>query len=314
MNSRKAVSIHNVPLIKKYVRGFAILINIIFSRKRIYIKLSGGLGNQMFQYALGRSLAVKNKAELYLDNSELLYNDASLTYVYRKFELDIFNVGYKFGSPAPPPPIFHSLTNYFSPIQFVHEENYAFHPSILALKGNVYLEGFWQSENYFKDIEPVIRHDFTFKMNPDSNNSELISQIKSTDSISIHFRRGDYITNEAASKVHGVCSEQYYISAIQRMKAAVETPHFYIFSDDINWVAENFSIEAPHTYVTINQEGNNFEDLRLMSLCKHNIIANSSFSWWGAWLNENKSKIVIAPKQWYLEKYSEIVPPQWVKL
>jgi len=187
----------------------------------------------------------------------------------------------------------------------------------LALPDHSYLEGYWGSEKYFKDIENIIRKEFTLKDKPDAINQKMISRIKNCDSVSIHIRRGDYIFDEKTNKYHGVCNLDYYLKAIALVAKKVKKPYFFIFSDDIRWAKQNLHLKFPCVYVNHNIGKKDYEDLRLMSNCCHNIIANSSFSWWGAWLNKNKDKIVIAPKKWFTDKSintKDLIPKQWLKI
>ena len=280
----------------------------------VIVRLQGGLGNQMFQYALARHLSIKNKTALYLDLSDLSDKSSSNSNTPRHFELNIFNVKYSPGLPFKLPGILKKLHDHLFPIKEIRETDFLYNKAILAEKGNIYLDGYWQNEQYFKDIEATIRAEFTLKTKPDEQNRMLAEQIKATSSVSVHFRRGDYITNAVTNSFHGVCSKEYYVKAIAYINEKIPAPHFYIFSDDINWVKQNFDFKESHTYININKGEKGFEDMRLMSHCKHNIIANSSFSWWAAWLNTNKDKVVISPLQWLVTKKTDIVPAEWIKL
>jgi hypothetical protein len=190
-----------------------------------------------------------------------------------------------------------------------------FDPEILNLTDNVYLEGYWQSEKYFKDIEEIIRTEFRIKIPPDPLTKQIGDEIISHESVSIHVRRGDYVSNPKTNQIHGVCDIPYYQKAIDEMCNKIDSPHFYVFSDDPQWVKTNITTpNAPIDFVTHNDASKNYDDLRLMSLCKHHIIANSSFSWWGAWLGKKKGQIVIAPSRWYNTKksnYSDKLPTYW---
>jgi hypothetical protein len=146
---------------------------------------------------------------------------------------------------------------------------------------------------------------------------EIINEIMDTNSVSLHVRRGDYLINPRAKQLLVVCDAEYYLKSVEIMSSKVERPHFYIFSDDIKWAKENIIMPFKTTFVGENGPRKSYEDLRLMSLCKHNIIANSSFSWWGAWLNENPNKIVIAPKQWFRSSEKDtkdLIPESWLKI
>ena len=133
----------------------------------------------------------------------------------------------------------------------------------------------------------------------------------------MHIRRGDYVSNPTTNKLHGTCSLEYYHNAVDIIAAKVSNPHFFIFSDDHEWARNNFKIDYPLTFVAHNNAGKNYEDMRLMSLCKHHIIANSSFSWWGAWLGSNPKKIVCAPRGWFKDKSlntNDIIPSDWSRI
>ncbi|MCC6447868.1 MAG: alpha-1,2-fucosyltransferase, partial [Chitinophagaceae bacterium] len=197
------------------------------------------------------------------------------------------------------------------------EKNLSFDENILKTPSDVYLEGYWQTEKYFKEISDILRKEFTFKIPPSEANQRMLDTIRLHNSVSIHIRRTDYITDPASSKDMGFCDIPYYKRAVSYLAERVADPHFYVFSDDMNWVRSNFALNFPVTYVDLNNADTNYEDMRLMSSCKHNIIANSTFSWWGAWLNSSEKKIVIAPKKWFNDtskKSTDLVPENWIKL
>ena len=272
----------------------------------------GGLGNQMFQYALGRSLALKNRTYLQLDLSEYQDKNEAADYISRNFELDLFNVNYITESKENF--IVTKILNYTSPVKYVQENGYVYDPSVLEKKGRLYLYGYWQCENYFKSIEDTIREDFTFKKQPNAANTQYLNQIAKVNAVSIHFRRGDYVTVQTAVNFNGICTVDYYKNAIAQIKSKLENPHFFVFSDDLSWVKENIDFKDPHTYVDGNSGEYSYEDMRLMAACKHNIIANSTFSWWGAWLNHNKDKVVVAPQNWFKTEKTDIIPDNWIKI
>ncbi|GAG52969.1 unnamed protein product, partial [marine sediment metagenome] len=182
-------------------------------------------------------------------------------------------------------------------IFYKEKKRFKFDPNVLKLKGNIYLNGSWQSEKYFKDIRETIIKEFTVKTKPNKANTAILEKIKNVNSVAIHIRRKDYLTNPKTKKYHGFCSLQYYQKAIQEIRNRINSPRFFIFSDDISWAKENLEVKNA-VYVDNNPPGKGYEDIRLMKNCKHFITANSSFSWWGAWLSENKEKIVLVPKKW----------------
>ena len=280
----------------------------------IIVKLSGGLGNQMFQYALGRNLSLKNKTTLYIDASDLLIQNNIFPITRRSFELNIFNTNYRVKSYQNKNTFLKKIINKFRQIKNVKESIHLFNPDVLNLKGNIILDGYWQCENYFNLNRETILSDFTFKIPPDKENEDILNCIKNVNSVSVHFRRGDYVSNVDSNNYHGICADDYYYTAIKILQEKISNPYFYIFSDEIETIKSNFKITKNVTFINHNYGKKNYEDLRLMSACKHNIIANSSFSWWGAWLNRNENKIVIAPKNWFRKIESDIVPPEWIKI
>jgi len=291
----------------------------------IVVNLMGGLGNQMFQYALGRKLSLLHKTELFVDCTFL--NTHNPLHIKRDYELDIFKTSpqiatekelKKFNSIQQHPitrRIYNSLPGLFSN-HLVTEKTHAFEPAILSTPDNSWVNGFWQSEKYFSDIASTIRSDFEFKTPLTGLNKTLAEQISSCQSLAIHIRRGDYIKPEILS-YHGICPENYYYDAVEIIKKKAPVQELFIFSDDITWVNEHLKFNLPCTTISHNTGKNSFEDMRLMSLCKHNIIANSSFSWWGAWLNSNVDKIVVAPNNWIADKNTDtkdVIPENWIRL
>lgn len=289
----------------------------------IITKLSGGLGNQMFQYAVGQAIAKKNKAILKMDLSGY---DNQTGVTQRKYELYLFNIPENFTTAddnkkikgREPNNLFKKILNklhvkYNSP-NYIKEKHFNFDPKILKLKDNIYLDGYWQTEKYFKDIEDIIRSEFTLKTEYSGLNPELIAKINNYNSVSMHIRRGDYVSSQSTNKFHGICSLDYYKKAIDLIAKKFPNPTIFIFSDDLKWCEENIKIKFPIIFVQGNK---NYEDLIMMSKCNHNIIANSSFSWWGAWLNNNPNKMVIAPQKWFNNpniNYSDIIPSTWIKI
>lgn len=290
----------------------------------IIVKLIGGLGNQMFQYAAGRALAHKYKTELKLDIRDFK------NYTLRSYDLNHFGIIENFATSSDlsrvllhseglATKIFKQIINnirHSKPIKYIKEGEYDFQQNILKLSDNVYLDGYWQSEKYFQEIESTIRKEFSF-LNPLTPTSQdFMEKIKASESVSLHVRRGDYVSDPKTNSVHGVCGIEYYCSAIDIIIKNVENPCFFVFSDDPEWAYSNIKPEFPTTYVRYNDYSRDYEDMCLMSMCKHNIIANSSFSWWGAWLNGNPEKTVIAPKKWFNSKdlnTRDLLPDKWHK-
>lgn len=295
----------------------------------IIVKLMGGLGNQMFQYAAGRRLAHVHNVPLKLDLS--WFNNIENVNTARRYELHIFNITADTASPEEValfkkdrlsafPDLIKKIINAATLLQnskWIREKHYHFDPAVLELPDNVYLEGYWQSEKYFSDIERVIRKEFTVKIEPDPLNRQIADAIDRSEAISIHVRRGDYVLNPATREFHGICTLDYYRAAIEKIASHTQRPHFYFFSDEPEWVKENLSPGYPATIIDHNGPDKAYEDMRLMSLCRHHVIANSSFSWWGAWLCGNPEKIVIAPKRWFNKpdiSTDDLIPETWIRI
>jgi hypothetical protein len=285
----------------------------------------GGLGNQMFQYAAGRALSLQRDQSLLLDVSDFA------TYsLHQGFELQrVFVCPAAVANAKDIRTVLGWQTHSFfknrlmSPRwarfrsdRFVIEPHFQYWSGIQSIPLSSYLLGYWQTERYFEDIVDIIRADFAFKLPLNAKNLALAQQISEVNAVSLHVRRGDYVQNPAAFVVHGLCSLSYYREAIQSIANKVKQPYFFVFSDDMAWVKENLSIPFPCQYVAHNQGMDSYNDMRLMSLCQHHIIANSSFSWWGAWLNPNINKTVIAPKQWFAgnKDTRDLLPAAWIKL
>lgn len=288
----------------------------------IVIQLTGGLGNQLFQYAMGRTLAIRNKTVLKLDISFFE------TYEWHEYSLDPFNIEKNMLQSSDRACLDRNQKNIIKRIgrklfglqpTCIYEKSSAFDEQYLQIKKTAYLFGYWQCEDYFKENEKLLRKEFSVKIPPSLENQKLLNEIKEVESVSLHIRRGVFIQIDFVNKVHGTCSMEYYAEAIAIIANKFKNPVFYIFSDDINWVKENLKTQHKHKFVDINNDKTDYEDLRLMYTCKHNILANSTFSWWGAWLNNNPSKMVIAPKQWFADKGKneltrDLIPEGWLRL
>jgi len=302
----------------------------------VIVNINGGLGNQMFQYAVGRNLAKRLNTQLKFDYSiNLTRTDFDPKDIPSMF--DIFNcvgemasleeIG-KFNVPINKSfitkAIFRIINKYRNVIganyTFIKESCYNYNNDILNLSDNCYLYGYWQSEKYFKDIEDILRIDFKIAKPLNGINLKIAEEIINTESVGIHLRGRDYITKEETKKAHFTCDFQYYERSIALIKTKLKNPVFFVFSDDPKWAKDFLKTDQQMTFVEGNSwNKTNYEDLRLMSLCRHNIIANSSFSWWGAWLNNNAEKIVIAPAKWFSEpernnQTMDLIPASWIRI
>lgn len=271
----------------------------------ITVNIKGGLGNQMFQYAAGRALAIKN------DNKLRLVRDERSGDISRPFSLLNFNIKAEVAMSEAVP----SWMKLASRIRqkFTGDFKVAFDPRVLEERGSAYLDGYYQSERYFESAAATIREDFTLKEPLPEKARELAETMASDqNSISLHVRRGDYITHPDFG---GIVTPEYYERAVASIRANVTDAHFYVFSDDIDWCRQELSL-GKATFVS-DPELKDHEELVLMSRCQHHVIANSSFSWWGAWLGRNPNKIVIAPKRWsnlHESWYRDIIPSSWTRL
>jgi len=294
----------------------------------IIVKLFGGLGNQMFQIAFGKALAIKNHVELKADNSYLLNNEAKVNYTNRSFEISVFDFKVSFASQKEIESFSTSkigkiwnLSTLYLPFKsksfFLKEPFHHYFRRALKSPSNCYVDGYWQSELYFKVYRPEILKMFTFNENISDLSREIATEIQSFNSVSLHIRRGDYVTNALNNQIHGTCDTDYYVKAMSLIESKIEDVVFYVFSDDQEWFEANIKTKSNYKLITHNTGDKSFEDMYLMSLCKHNIIANSSFSWWGAWLNQNENKIVVAPHRWMNnspKNTKDVVPKNWIKI
>ncbi|MEK7568562.1 MAG: alpha-1,2-fucosyltransferase [Patescibacteria group bacterium] len=287
----------------------------------IVVKLKGGLGNQMFQYATGLEVVSVCSQTLKLDITgydDPRYVTADTPRQYRMFPFNLSAViatpdevkSYKY-----PFGIFSKAMRFFN-FRILKRYYVDYDPNFFK-KSHNYIEGYFQSEKNFIDVKDKVFKEFALKKELES---EVFltekNKIDKTRSVSVHIRRGDYVSDPKTNIAHGLCSKEYYEKTINLIKAKVESPVFYFFSDDIDWVKKEFGEHSDFRYVS-NPTLQDYEELVLMSSCAHNIIANSSFSWWGAYLNQNPNKIVIAPKKWVNKEpdpQPNIIPEGWVRI
>ena len=288
----------------------------------VVVKLEGGLGNQMFQYAAGRRLASMLQTELKLDVS--YFANQTL----RVYALHHFHIQGSMASEKEIRPFFQHTLVHTTLEKIGARQTYSvlkekpfpnFVPEFFSAKGHILLKGYWQSEKYFQDIAPVLKQDFTLREAVDAENADMLKTMADTMSVAIHVRRGDYVSDRKTQEFHGSCPERYYQDAIQHIQSQIKNPHFFVFSDEPEWVTEHFTFDAPVCIVEHNTSENAHHDLELMRHCKHFILANSSFSWWGAWLADHKHKMIIVPQKWFKTlpngtDDSHIIPETWFKL
>lgn len=291
------------------------------------VRVIGGLGNQMFQYAFYKSLKNHYKTEIIkLDleqfSSYKLHNGLE---IFKVFNLKDYEIANKKEIKK----LSLNRSNYcYSRLirkllkekhtEYIEKEEFVFDKHVYQKYSNIYFEGYWQSFKYFQFINKFLIDEFCFNLKLDEKNLELLKKIKESNSLSIHVRRGDYNNHELLG---GICEYEYYKKAVEYILKYDKHPKLYIFSDDHKWVIKKlvpFFKEKKLNFVNIDWNINekSYIDMFLMSNCKNNIICNSSFSWWGAWLNRNLKKIVIAPQNWTNEKQKkfEICDERWIKI
>lgn len=296
----------------------------------IIMKIQGGLGNQMFQYAFGKQLATKHKTELVLDLTPLHHRFKHLISTFRNFDLDVFNIYPKTTLLSKVPCQFSNVsfiitellfklgTNLFSE-KYIREKEMAFNPTVLKTSNNSTLYGYWQSPKYFQDIASDIRKEFTSFRRPMTVPAQnMLTKIKKTNSVCINFRRTDFVRIPETLNFHGVMDIIYYQLAITHIAQRVSRPHLFVFSDDMTWCKDNVDFGFSTTFVDHDYAGYKFADyLALMIACDHFIVPNSTFAWWAAWLSENPNKIVIAPKKWFRNaaiSTSDLIPETWIRI
>ncbi len=267
----------------------------------IISRLMGGLGNQMFQYAVGRQLAIIHNTAHLLDISDYR------VYHKRSYMLGHLNIREQLASPED--------LNYLKQYGLrVKEQFFHYDQSILKSPDNTYLDGYWQSYRYFAGIADILRSEFTPRQPLTGRNAELAHIIQSCEAVSVHVRRGDYIDDQTVHAFHGLCGLDYYQNCALEISRHIAKPHFFIFSDDPCWVANHLKISYPTTVVANNGPEQACEDLRLMAMCRYHIIANSTFGWWAAWLNNSPGKIVLAPARWFTDpsiNTIDLFPAEW---
>lgn len=299
--------------------------------------LLGGLGNQMFQYAAGRSLAVRTGARLVLDATSFTAPQARRIYALEGYALaaETRFDGYRHPPrlsavqfPAPQRsawidraarllrarnlPVWRAAgENAFSVLT---ERNFDFDPRFSQCGPQTYLVGYWQSERYFAEIADLVRQELTYQRAPDTANAQWLARIGAANAVCVHVRRGDYLL-PAHFRHHGLCSADYYRRALRLVRDRVADPQFFVFSDDWSWCREHLA-DDDVAIVDANKPEAGQDELRLMAACRHHVIANSSLSWWGAWLAASADQIVVAPRPWFTQRCEtpDLLPAGWVAI
>lgn len=296
----------------------------------IVVRIYEGLGNQMFEYAYAYALSKRMKHKrrsVYIDVRDEMISEWDRNRIYRPIEISQFQISL----PVAPAHVLkkweyiknqsllqktiYRLAGYGKwKYQFLIERNYNYDKKYRKIKNNMYVSGWFQHCEYFETVRDDLLKEFALKQKfriPD----ELNEILKRYQVVSVHIRRGDYVSNLAVKKVMCYCGTEYYQRAIRYINAHAENIFLFVFTNDEEWVRRKLRLHLPYKLISNNYNLSDIQEMILMSKCKHNIIANSTFSWWGAWLNENEDKIVIAPKRWFVDKKRKnIAKKEWVQL
>lgn len=292
--------------------------------EQVIARIEGGLGNQLFQYAAARSLADRLRCNLALDLRGLDENGD------RPFQLDLYNIrasvasaqqlrnlpGWRTSRWGRLRSNFSQIAPAFFSFPVFWPRSFAFDQRFEKISQPVYLVGYWQSEKYFSWNRERLLRDIQLAT-PLPSDMPLLNQIRGVNSVALHIRRGDYVSNATASEFHGLCDMSYYHAAINAMKVRFPNIHVFVFSDEPDWAKKNLILGVPTHYVDENSMDKGHIDLELMRHCRHHVIANSSFSWWGSWLCEADQQVVHAPKRWFADATtdtSDVVPERWIQL
>lgn len=283
----------------------------------IAVQLQGGLGNQLFQYAAARRLALKLGVPLALDLGFYRAHN------HRTYELGQFHIEARIATAWETAywRVQRRLTTITQPLglapRIVAERSFEFDSSILDLPDRAYLTGYWQSYRYFADVATNIRREFVVRAPLSEPDRALLDHMGRCDAICLHVRRGDYVSNSEVRQFHGLCSLDYYHRAVHELAARLGRPELFVFSDDMPWVRRHLGFPLPTTHVEHHDSSRAPLELRLMSGCQHFVIANSSLSWWAAWLSGYENSIVYAPRQWFTDpaiNTVDLTPPTWHRI
>ncbi len=291
----------------------------------ILVRLEGGLGNQMFQYALGRTLALKNKSIVKVDTTFLLDRTPRGGFVFRNYDLDIFKTNILIAERKEIPLLYRKYFN-GRPALFADsfrkkivknpgkEKQFQFDPEILKLSDGTYLEGYWQSPKYFEAYADIIKKDFEIREKLPKNAEALRDKIMSLSSVCINVRRADFVSNP----FHGTLGQEYFDKGIEIIARKEKQLSLFVFSDDIEWCKNNLKFKYPYEFIGHEYAGDKFQFyLELMKSCGHFIIPNSSFGWWAAWLSPSLNKVIIAPQRWFLDdrvNTKDLTPTSWIRI
>jgi len=288
--------------------------------------LQGGLGNQLFQYATARALSIYKNSSLLLDNS--WYKQSYQDVTPRELQLSLLNTKGALISYDPPikkPKRTRRISQKFWPINpyiFIEQTPYRFDSRLSKapafIQQNLYLMGYWQSYKYFEGIKPILQSEITPKYSLNTHYRNYLLQIETTQSAMVHVRRGDYVHLSSAAKVHGFTGLNYYKESMELLIKEIPTIQFFVFSDDLEWARNHLPYQEKITLIeSLNTNDAVVQELELMTRCQHHIIANSSLSWWGAWLKRQDHGVVVCPNRWTNNIYmnwDDLLPTSWKRI
>ena len=282
----------------------------------IITEINGGLGNQLFQYAAGLSLSLRHQTQL-KTAVQFKNADTSRSLGLSHFNLNLIEASQEEVSQLYSGSAIDRAIQSILPAQFKHvykEKHFAYQSGFEKLGSKVYLKGYWQSELYFSSITEQVKTTFTLKPEYYSSIQSLINEINTSESVSIHVRKGDYLLHPY-SDYYASLESAYYNNALAALQENLPQLKLYVFTDDPKWVKENLALPIPYTLISGVQTTSMYEDFQAMLTCKYHIIANSSFSWWTAWLSARDGKKVVAPKEWFKNGPSDtadLIPKSWL--
>ncbi|HSC54395.1 MAG TPA: alpha-1,2-fucosyltransferase [Phnomibacter sp.] len=289
----------------------------------IVVKLQGGLGNQMFQYAIGKAMATRLHCSFYFDHRFLDDRSANANWTFRTFDLDVFGLPERRADTQTLASFFSNSSwlknkgvqlGWLKPNQVIKERHFHYDGHLQYARGHLYLDGYWQSPKYFENVQDELRKELRIVIPTEPGSGDLLNRIRNCNSVCINVRRGDFLSNS----FHAVCSENYFENAISYMQKNISDPIFFVFSDDKDWAQQVFGEMGNAVIVGEIHDGLKYSNkLMLMAACKHFIIPNSSFAWWAVWLANQKDNIVIAPQTWFNDPAwdtRDLVPEHWIRL
>ncbi len=304
---------------------FLLLLVQLQVNSMIISNLIGGLGNQMFQYACGRALSLRTRQAFKISTDQFKqYKQHNGFEINRVFNLNAQEVtsgelkellGFR-SDPKIRRMLGHSLMSWIRCKNWYGESSFNYSSNLNKIIGPAYLQGYWQSERYFIDVSNVIRKDFTFANIFQPCDIAIINKMKAGPCASLHVRRGDYLKGKSKN-IYATCDNSYYVSAVKVLRKKNPDINLFVFSDDPEWVIKYLKPSLGNVEIVSHNSGERSSvDMQLMSMADHHVIANSSFSWWGAWLNPSISKTVIAPKIWFADGRltPDLIPSSWIQL